>query len=76
MISARTALRFQDKVAKEVDIVVIVGVVIGVFASLYLKRAGKSVALYEKGRVAGEQSSRNWGWIRQQGRDPAECDLR
>jgi glycine/D-amino acid oxidase-like deaminating enzyme len=28
--------------------------------------------LCEKGRIAGEQSSRNWGWIRKQGRDPRE----
>jgi glycine/D-amino acid oxidase-like deaminating enzyme len=27
------------------------------------------VVVCEKGRVAGEQSSRNWGWVRQQGRD-------
>ncbi len=31
--------------------------------------------LAEKGRVAGEQSSRNWGWIRQQGRDAAELPI-
>jgi glycine/D-amino acid oxidase-like deaminating enzyme len=29
----------------------------------------------EKGRIAGEQSSRNWGWIRKQGRDFAELPL-
>ena len=29
----------------------------------------------EKGRIAGEQSSRNWGWIRQQGRDFAELPI-
>ncbi len=28
-----------------------------------------------KGRIAGEQSSRNWGWVRQQGRDPAELPI-
>jgi len=33
------------------------------------------VLLCEKGRVAGEQSSRNWGWVRQQGRDPAELPI-
>jgi glycine/D-amino acid oxidase-like deaminating enzyme len=67
MITSRTALRFHDKVAKEVDVIIIGGGVIGVFSALYLRRAGKTVALYEKGRIAGEQSSRNWGWIRQQG---------
>ena len=57
------------------DVVVIGGGVIGVTTALYLARAGKKVVLLEKGRIAGEQSSRNWGWIRTQGRDPAEIPI-
>src|SRR3977135_1559784 len=34
-----------------------------------------SVALIEKGVIAGEQSSRNWGWCRQQHRDLRELPL-
>jgi glycine/D-amino acid oxidase-like deaminating enzyme len=41
----------------------------------HLAQKGRSVLLCEKGRVAGEQSSRNWGWIRQQGRDPDELPI-
>ena len=37
----------------------------------FLAERGLRVTLCEKGRIAGEQSSRNWGWIRQQGRHPA-----
>jgi glycine/D-amino acid oxidase-like deaminating enzyme len=56
--------------------VVIVGAgVIGIMSALYLRRAGLSVFVVEKGRVAGEQSSRNWGWIRQLGRDEAELPI-
>ena len=33
------------------------------------------MVLCEKGRIAGEQSSRNWGFVRQQGRDPAELPM-
>jgi glycine/D-amino acid oxidase-like deaminating enzyme len=33
------------------------------------------VVLCEKGRVACEQSSRNWGWIRQLGRDNDELPI-
>ena len=33
------------------------------------------VALVEKGVVGGEQSSRNWGWCRQQNRDFRELPL-
>lgn len=57
------------------DVVVIGGGIIGVCTALYLARAGQSVVLLEKGRIAAEQSSRNWGWIRQQGRDPDELPI-
>jgi glycine/D-amino acid oxidase-like deaminating enzyme len=57
------------------DVVVIGGGVIGVFAALTLAERGLSVTLCEKGRVAAEQSSRNWGWIRKQGRDARELPL-
>lgn len=54
------------------DVVVIGGGVIGIMTAWHLAAAGLRAVVIEKGRVAGEQSSRNWGWIRQQGRDPAE----
>jgi glycine/D-amino acid oxidase-like deaminating enzyme len=41
----------------------------------FLRAKGLSVLVCEKGRIAGEQSSRNWGWIRQQGRDPDELPI-
>ena len=74
-ISIETPVRFADPLPEAVDVAIIGGGVIGVFAALYLARAGQSVFLAEKGRVAGEQSSRNWGWIRQQGRDAAELPI-
>lgn len=57
------------------DVVVIGGGIAGVMAGWDLARRGLRVVLCEKGRVAGEQSGRNWGWIRTQGRDPAELPL-
>ncbi len=74
-ISINTAVRFRDPLPQSVDVAIIGGGVIGVFTALYLARSGKKVLVCEKGRVAGEQSSRNWGWIRQQGRDPAELPI-
>ncbi len=57
------------------DVVVIGGGVAGVSTALFLARRGVSVVLCEKGRIAGEQSSRNWGWIRKMGRDHRELPL-
>lgn len=57
------------------DIVVIGGGIIGTTAALYLAQRGVAVALCEKGHIAGEQSSRNWGWCRKMVRDPREIPL-
>ncbi|MES1955030.1 NAD(P)/FAD-dependent oxidoreductase [Salinisphaera hydrothermalis] len=57
------------------DVVVIGGGVIGTCAAHFLAKRGLKVALLEKGRIAGEQSSRNWGWCRQQNRDARELDM-
>ncbi|WP_114964427.1 NAD(P)/FAD-dependent oxidoreductase [Alkalilacustris brevis] len=59
----------------QADVVVIGAGIIGVMTAWYLARRGFSVVICEKGRVAAEQSSRNWGWIRQQGRDPHELPI-
>lgn len=74
-ISDATPPQHTGDVPKAADVVVIGGGVIGVCTALFLAQAGQSVVLLEKGRIAGEQSSRNWGWIRQQGRDPDELPI-
>ncbi|AGI72582.1 FAD dependent oxidoreductase [Octadecabacter arcticus 238] len=74
-ISETVPTEHGNTIPSDTDVVVIGGGVIGVCAALYLNRAGQRVVLLEKGRIAGEQSSRNWGWIRQQGRDPDELPI-
>ncbi|MCW3780961.1 NAD(P)/FAD-dependent oxidoreductase [Defluviimonas salinarum] len=74
-ISVASPVRFPGPLPKAADVVVIGGGVIGVMTAWYLARRGVRVVLCEKGRIAGEQSSRNWGWVRQQGRDPAELPI-
>lgn len=59
----------------ETDVVVIGGGIIGVATALFLARAGTRVVVCEKGQIAGEQSSRNWGWVRVMGRDAKEIPL-
>ena len=58
-----------------VDVVIVGGGIVGCAAAYFLARAGVAVLLCEKGRIAGEQSGRNWGWVRQQGRSPIELPL-
>ncbi len=57
------------------QVVVIGGGIVGVCTALFLAERGIPVVLCEKGRIAGEQSSRNWGWIRKAGRDNRELQL-
>src|SRR5581483_2290577 len=57
------------------DVVVIGGGIIGTSTALELAERGVSVVLCEKGEIGGEQSSRNWGWVRKMGRDPRELPL-
>ncbi len=60
---------------KTADAVVIGGGIIGVFAAYHLARRGLKTVLIEKGRIGAEQSSRNWGWCRQQNRDARELPI-
>lgn len=57
------------------SVVVIGGGIIGVCAAWTLAARGIPVVLCEKGYIACEQSSRNWGWCRQAGRDEREMPL-
>ena len=76
MVSPRVEpIAQRSELPSKVDVVVIGGGIIGASTALCLAERGVSVALCEKGRIAGEQSSRNWGWCRKMGRDPAEIPL-
>jgi glycine/D-amino acid oxidase-like deaminating enzyme len=65
----------DTKLPKKATVVVIGGGIIGISTALELAERGVPVVLLEKGIIAGEQSSRNWGWCRQMGRDPREIPL-
>jgi glycine/D-amino acid oxidase-like deaminating enzyme len=65
----------DESLPARADVVVIGGGIIGASAALFLAQRGVSVALCEKGHIAGEQSSRNWGWCRKMVRDPRELPL-
>jgi len=57
------------------DVVIIGGGIVGVSAAWFLAKQGVQTVLCEKGHIAGEQSGRNWGWVRVQGRDTREIPM-
>jgi glycine/D-amino acid oxidase-like deaminating enzyme len=65
----------DEKLPGSVDVAIIGAGIAGSTAAYYLAKKGHSVALLDKGTVGGEQTSRNWGWCRQQHRDLRELPL-
>lgn len=65
----------SSDVPASADVVIIGGGIIGTFSAYYLAQRGMKVVLLAKGRAGAEQSSRNWGWCRQQNRDGRELPM-
>src|SRR6201987_4595674 len=68
-------VRSDEVLPARADVVIIGGGIIGTSTALFLAQKGVRAVLCEKGHIAGEQSSRNWGWCRKMGRDPRELPL-
>jgi glycine/D-amino acid oxidase-like deaminating enzyme len=62
-------------VERECDVFVIGGGIVGCAIAYHLAGRGVRVVVAERSEIAWEQSGRNWGFVRQQGRDPAEVPL-
>ena len=75
VLSDQSPISFRDELPESADVVVIGGGVAGISTAWFLAKRGVDVLVLEKGRVAGEQSSRNWGWIRKQARDADELPI-
>jgi len=69
------ALARPEKIPAKADVVIIGGGIVGVSTAWFLAKQGVDVVLCEKGHIAGEQSGRNWGWVRVQGRDAREIPM-
>jgi glycine/D-amino acid oxidase-like deaminating enzyme len=69
------SLAAPQSIPDSADVVIIGGGIIGISTAWYLAKQGVNVVVCEKGHVAGEQSGRNWGWVRQQGRDTREMPM-
>ena len=57
------------------EVVIIGGGIVGLSAALTLAERGIPVVVLEKGRLAGEQSSRNLGWVRKTSRAAEDVPL-
>ncbi len=73
----KTLERFatESLLPKSTQVVIIGGGIVGVSAALTLAERNIPVVLIEKGHVAGEQSSRNLGWIRKTSRVAEDVPL-
>ena len=71
----RKPLELTTSIPQQVEVLIIGGGIVGISTAWFLARQGISVAVCEKGHIAGEQSGRNWGWVRQQGRDERELPM-
>jgi glycine/D-amino acid oxidase-like deaminating enzyme len=65
----------DEKLPAKTGVAVVGGGIIGVSTAFFLAEQGIPTLLCEKGAIAGEQSSRNWGWCRTMGRDTRELPL-
>ncbi|KVM99758.1 NAD(P)/FAD-dependent oxidoreductase [Burkholderia stagnalis] len=59
----------------EADVVIAGAGIMGCAAAYYLGLRGLKAVVLDKSRLAGQQSTRAWGFVRQQGREAAEVPL-
>lgn len=65
----------SNDLPKETTVVVIGGGIVGLSTALCLAERGVPVVVIEKGHIAGEQSSRNLGWVRKVMRPPVDLPM-
>ena len=74
-MSVIAGITSNDHLPQNAELVIVGGGLAGVTTAYYAAKLGVDVLLIEKGEIGSEQSSRAWGYVRQQERDPAELAL-
>lgn len=64
-----------ERPPEQVDVVIAGSGIMGCATAWYLAGRGMSVLVLDKAGLASQQSTRAWGFVRQQARDPAEVPL-
>ncbi len=67
--------RADESFPEHADVVIAGAGIMGCAAAYYLARRGLKAVVVDKSRIAGQQSTRAWGFVRQQGREAAEVPL-
>ena len=75
MTKTLNSVSTEQQIPDKTTVVVIGGGIVGVTAALTLAERNIPVVLIEKGHIAGEQSSRNLGWIRKTSRHADDVPL-
>ncbi|HXZ09350.1 MAG TPA: FAD-binding oxidoreductase [Paraburkholderia sp.] len=70
-----TLTRADEAFPEHADVVIAGAGIMGCAAAYYLARSGLKAVVVDKSRIAGQQSTRAWGFVRQQGREAAEVPL-
>ena len=65
----------SDELPRRADVVVLGGGIVGLAAAYELAEQGMKVCLLDRSKAGAAQSTRNWGFIRQQGRSVEELPL-
>ncbi|RQS68679.1 FAD-binding oxidoreductase [Burkholderia sp. Bp8963] len=70
-----TLTRVDAAFPADADVVIAGAGIMGCAAAYYLGLRGLKAVVLDKSRLAGQQSTRAWGFVRQQGREAAEVPL-
>jgi len=65
----------SDELPRRADVVVLGGGIVGLAAAYELAEQGMKVCLLDRSQAGSAQSTRNWGFIRQQGRSVEELPI-
>ena len=68
MVPTIVPVQTSSELPQTAAVVIIGGGIVGLNAALTLAERNISVVVIEKGKIAGEQSSRNLGWVRKTNR--------